>query len=121
MELIVMFKYFLYRIDFQKLRGTTGSDITTQIGNLVVKFHIAFLAQHAHRCQEQLFAAYMFLLIDGNNTIRKIQQTLQFIIIADSQDRVWTTKSCQRTSCSTRCRVGDNALTPRRSVASMAE
>ena len=95
MKLIVMFKYFLYRIDFQKLRSTTGSDITTQIGNLVVEFHITLLTQHANGSQEEFFATDVFLLIDGNNTILKIQQTLQFIIVADSQDRMRTTESCQ--------------------------
>ena len=48
MELVGLVKDFFDGVYLQELRSTTGGNVSTHIGNLVVKVDITFLTQHAN-------------------------------------------------------------------------
>ena len=72
MELVILFEDLLYGVYLQKLRSTSGSDVSTKIRNLIVELHISLLAKHTHCCQEKFLAADMLLLINRDDAYDRL-------------------------------------------------
>ena len=94
-ELIALLEHFPDRIDFQELSSTTQTDVTTEIGYLVIKLDIAFLAKHTNSSQEELLAGDMVFLINRNHSIGEVEQALQLVLIANGQHGMWTSEGSQ--------------------------
>ena len=82
-------------VDFQELSTTATTEVATEIGYFVVIVNIAFLAEHTNGSGEKTVGTDVLFLIDGNDTVAEVEQTLKLVFIADGQHGVRATEGCQ--------------------------
>lgn len=86
-------EYFTYTTDFQKVGSAAFTKTSTQIGDVVVKIDVAFLAQHAQSGGEEELLVDVFFLINRNDAVGEIEPTLSLLLVADGQHRRGATES----------------------------
>ena len=79
-------KCLSHLVDFNESGATALAETTAKVSYLILQVDVALLPQHTNGCRKYELGRKVFFLMNGNNTVTKVEPTLQLLLIAHGQD-----------------------------------
>ena len=92
MELVFIVKHLTRGIDLKEGGASAFAKTATKISQAVIEFEVALLTEHTHGGEKQFLRRNVFLLVYGDDTIREVEPSLQFLVVANGKHGIWSTE-----------------------------